>query len=60
MTNERMRVLIVYDGSAHAAAALDDLRRAGLPRVLPVEMLMVVFEKGFFGSYTDVITKSAD
>lgn len=27
-----MRVLIAYDGSAHADAALGDLRRAGLPR----------------------------
>jgi nucleotide-binding universal stress UspA family protein len=30
--NESMRVLIAYDGSAYADAALDDLRRAGLPR----------------------------
>lgn len=30
--NERTKVLIAYDGSAHADAALDDLRRAGLPR----------------------------
>lgn len=28
---ERMRVLVAYDGSAYADAALDDLRRAGLP-----------------------------
>ncbi|HYG09644.1 MAG TPA: universal stress protein [Pyrinomonadaceae bacterium] len=28
-----MRILIGYDGSAYADAALDDLRRAGLPRV---------------------------
>ena len=28
---ERMRVLIAYDGSVHADAALEDLRRAGLP-----------------------------
>lgn len=27
-----MRILIAYDGSDHARAALDDLRRAGLPR----------------------------
>jgi nucleotide-binding universal stress UspA family protein len=26
-----MRILIAYDGSAHANAAIDDLRRAGLP-----------------------------
>jgi len=30
--NDRMRILIAYDGSDHARAALDDLRRAGLPR----------------------------
>lgn len=29
---DRMKVMIAYDGSAHADAALDDLRRAGLPR----------------------------
>ena len=29
---DRMKVLIAYDGSAYADAALDDLRRAGLPR----------------------------
>jgi len=27
-----MRILIAYDGSAHAKAAIEDLRRAGLPR----------------------------
>lgn len=31
MTKKRMRVLIAYDGSAYADAALDDLRSAGLP-----------------------------
>lgn len=31
MMGERMRVLIAYDGSVHADAALEDLRRAGLP-----------------------------
>jgi nucleotide-binding universal stress UspA family protein len=29
---KRMKVMIAYDGSAYADAALDDLRRAGLPR----------------------------
>jgi nucleotide-binding universal stress UspA family protein len=29
---DRMKVLIAYDGSSYADAALDDLRRAGLPR----------------------------
>lgn len=28
---KKMKVLIAYDGSSHADAALDDLRRAGLP-----------------------------
>src|SRR5262245_6774765 len=27
-----MRILIAYDGSAHADGAIDDLLRAGLPR----------------------------
>jgi hypothetical protein len=27
-----IRILIAYDGSPHANAAIDDLRRAGLPR----------------------------
>jgi nucleotide-binding universal stress UspA family protein/predicted transcriptional regulator len=31
-TNERMKIVIGYDGSEHADAALDDLRQAGLPR----------------------------
>ncbi len=30
--NERMRVLIAYDGSSCADEALEDLPRAGLPR----------------------------
>ena len=30
--NERMKVMIAYDGSAYADAALEDLRTAGLPR----------------------------
>ncbi len=29
---ERMKVLVAYDGSSYADTALDDLRRAGLPR----------------------------
>ena len=29
---KRMKILIAYDGSSHADAALDDLRRAGLPQ----------------------------
>jgi nucleotide-binding universal stress UspA family protein len=32
MMNQKMKILIAYDGSSHADAAIDDLRRAGLPR----------------------------
>ena len=38
---EQMRILIGYDGSSCADAALDDLRRAGLPRNAEVLMLAV-------------------
>jgi nucleotide-binding universal stress UspA family protein len=30
--NRKMKILIAYDGSSHADVAIDDLRRAGLPR----------------------------
>ncbi len=30
--NETMKILIAYDGSPCAEAALDDLRKAGLPQ----------------------------
>lgn len=30
--NQKMKILIAYDGSSHADVAIDDLRRAGLPR----------------------------
>ena len=36
---ERMRILIGYDGSECADAAIDDLRRAGLPK----EAIAIVF-----------------
>jgi nucleotide-binding universal stress UspA family protein len=39
LMNEKMRILIAYDGSDGAKAALDDLRRAGLPGT--VEALVV-------------------
>jgi nucleotide-binding universal stress UspA family protein len=32
LMNQKMKILIAYDGSSHADAAIDDLRRAGLPR----------------------------
>jgi nucleotide-binding universal stress UspA family protein len=41
MTN-RMKILIAYDGSECADAALDDLRRAGLHADARVKVLSVV------------------
>jgi nucleotide-binding universal stress UspA family protein len=41
MTN-RMKILIAYDGSECADAALDDLRRAGLPPDAQIKVLSVV------------------
>jgi len=41
MTN-RMRILVAYDGSECADAALDDLRNAGLPRDAQIKVLSVV------------------
>jgi nucleotide-binding universal stress UspA family protein len=38
---ERMRLLIAYDGSECADAALDDLKRAGLPRTAEALVLSV-------------------
>ena len=38
---ERMKVLIAYDGSSAANAALDDLPHAGLPRVAAALVLSV-------------------
>jgi len=37
--SKRIKVLIGYDGSSHSDAAVDDLRRAGLPS--EVEALVV-------------------
>lgn len=42
--NHKKRVLIAYDGSPYADAALDDLRRAGLPR--EAEALIVTVSDG--------------
>ncbi len=47
-----MRVLIAYDGSAHADAALSDLRRAGLPR--EAKALLVSVADGLVGAYFPV------
>ena len=38
----RMKVLVAYDGSKCADAALDDLRRAGLPPDAQIKVLSVV------------------
>ena len=38
----RMKILVGYDGSKCADAALDDLRRAGLPADAQVKVLSVV------------------
>ena len=38
----RMKVLVAYDGSECADAALDDLRRAGLPSDAEIKVLSVV------------------
>jgi nucleotide-binding universal stress UspA family protein len=42
--NERMKVLVAYDGSTYADAAIEDLRRAGLPR--EAEALIVSVSDG--------------
>src|SRR5215468_10010515 len=38
----RMKILVAYDGSECADAALDDLRRAGLPANAQIKVLSVV------------------
>jgi len=47
-----MRVLVAYDGSAYADAALDDLRRAGLPR--DAEALVVSVADGLVNAHSPV------
>ena len=39
---DRMKILVAYDGSECADAALDDLRRAGLPSDAQIKVLSVV------------------
>jgi hypothetical protein len=41
--SERMKILIAYDGSIYANAALDDLPRAGLPRVAEALIMSVAY-----------------
>jgi nucleotide-binding universal stress UspA family protein len=52
MMSERKKVLIAYDGSAHADAALADLRRAGLPR--EAEALIVTVSAGLVSTTSPV------
>jgi nucleotide-binding universal stress UspA family protein len=39
---ERMRILIGYDGSECADAAIDDMRRAGMPSEATAVVLSVI------------------
>lgn len=50
--NEPMKVMIAYDGSAYADAALDDLRRAGLPR--EAETLIVSVSDGLVDPHSTI------
>ncbi|HEX8138223.1 MAG TPA: universal stress protein [Pyrinomonadaceae bacterium] len=52
MMKERKKVLIAYDGSAYADAALDDLRRAGLPR--EAEALIVTVSDGLVSTSSSI------
>lgn len=49
---ERMKVLVAHDGSAYADAALDDLRRAGLP--CNAEALVVSVADGLVSVHSPV------
>ena len=70
---KRMRVLIGYDGSTYAHAAIDDLRRAGLPEqaealvvsvgeaaIVPPLASHEVIEKAFVGERVISIVKHAN
>jgi nucleotide-binding universal stress UspA family protein len=52
-----MKVLIAYDGSAYADAALNDLRRAGLPR--ETEALIVAVSESLVNPSPSVIAGTA-
>ena len=56
--DEKIKVLIVYDGSENAEAALDDLSRAGLPG--GVEALVVVTDVCLPSSPEDISRTVAD
>ena len=50
--NDKKRVMIAYDGSPYADAALDDMRRAGLPR--EAEALIVTVSDGLVSASSPV------
>lgn len=49
---KRMKVMVAYDGSSYADAALDDLLRAGLPR--EAQALIVSVGDGLVSAYSSV------
>ena len=48
----RMKIMIAYDGSTYADAALDDMRRAGLPR--EADALIVSVGDGLVSTHSPV------
>ena len=50
--NEPMKIMIAYDGSAYADAALEDLRRAGLPR--EADALIVTVSDGLLNTSSPI------
>ena len=51
--NEPMKVMMAYDGSAYAEAALEDLRRAGLPR--EADALIVTVSDGVVKTSSPIV-----
>jgi len=71
--SERMKLLFGYDGSSYADAALDDLRRAGLPREVEAFVVSVgdaritpplasheVIEKAFTSKRAEIIIEQVN
>jgi hypothetical protein len=60
----RMKILIAYDGSDGADSAIDDLKRAGLPRRAEAVVLTIVEElipmPGSIGGVDTTFAKSLD
>lgn len=46
-----MKILVGYDGSDCAEAALDDLTRAGLPEIAEAHILFVGHEEWHYGKH---------